>query len=251
MQFESLVGSWSKLADRLNRRGALARWAAAEPALAAVSSINAVRALTENPTDRAAVDELVGALIRVAAVDGGNDADTALVVLHLLRNGICRMAQRLGHRGPQVMALVVGEVTCVIRSYPWRRRTRSYAAGVLLDAKHALWYGELTPVDDPRRPAAAILIDPADLQRSSAHRPVESVEIELMDVLLWAASSGVITVGEAQLLIDTEHGRAYGAGTRAAVAAAAGIPERTFRRKRQQTLAALADAASDYVAAVA
>ena len=251
MQFESLVGSWSTLAGRLDRSGALARWGHTEPALAAVPSIEDLAVFTEKPADRAVADELLGALIRVAAVDGGDDTDAALVVLHLLRNGICRMAQRLGHRGPQVMALVVGEVTCVIRSYPWRRRTRSYAAGVLLDAKHALWHGELTPVDDPRRPAAAILIDPADLQLSIAQRPAEAAEIELVDLLLWAASSGTITVQEAQLLIDTAHVRAHGAGTRAAVAAAAGIPERTFRRRRQRTLAALAAAAPEYSAAVA
>jgi len=251
MQFEALAGSWPALTGRLDRRNTVARWSRAEPVLAAVSSVADLPSLTASQVDRAAADQVLGALIRVAAVDGGDDPDAALVVLHLLRKGIGRMVQRLDHRGPDVMALVIGEVTCVIRSYPWRRRTRYYAAGVLLDAKHALWYGELTPVNDARRPVAAILVDPADLQRATTDQAAGPSEIELVDVLLWAVSSGAVTAEAAQLLIDTEHGYACGAGSRTAIAAAAGIPERTFRRRRQRTLAALASVASDYLAAVA
>lgn len=251
MQFESLVGPWGSLVDRLDRVDSLARWSRAEPALAVVAGIGELRALTEQQRDRRAADEIIGALIRLAAVDGGDDQDAAVVLLHLLRNGICRMAGRLAHRGPDVLALVVGEVTCGIRSYPWKRRTRSYAAGVLLDAKHVLWYGELAPLDDARNPAAAILIDPADLARATAERPARPAEIELLDVLLWAAASGAISVEDAQLLIDTGSGRSCGAGTGTSAALAAGIPERTSRRRRQRTLTTLARVASDYLAAVA
>ncbi len=160
------------------------------------------------------------------------------------------MFGKFAHRGPEVMALVVGEVVCAVRSYPWRRRNRAYAAGVLLDAKHALWHGELTPID-PHRPGGADLVDPAVLAQARAGHAVETAEVRLVDLLLWAVESGAISSRAAQLLLDTEHAASYGTGGRIAAAKAAGIPERTFCRHRKNTIAAMTTIAADYLAAMA
>ena len=251
MRFESLVGDWSALCARLDRTQALARWSRTEPSLATLSSVDDLAIVTNQDQDRPSADNFIGALIRVAAIDGGDDSDAATVVLHLLRPGLCRLAQRLRHRGPEVLALIVGEAACVIRAYPWQRRTRAYAAGILLDVKHNLWYGELAPLGDATKPAAAVLFNPADLTRKQANQCTETPEVELVDLLLWAARSGAISVEDAQLLLDCELGRCYGAGTRAAVAMAAGMSDRTFHRRRQRTIAALVRVAPEYQQAVA
>ncbi len=165
MRFETLVGEWSVLCARLDRTRVLARWSRDEPALAAMSCLNDLVAATDKTQDRRSADDVIGALIRIAAINGGDDSDAATVVLHLMRNGLCRLAGRLHHRGPEVLALVVGEAACVIRSFPWQRINRGCAARILLDVKHNLWYGELAPLDDATNPAAALLVDPADLTR--------------------------------------------------------------------------------------
>lgn len=252
MRFEDVAGDWSALSIRLDRAGTVTHWRVLEPALAAVQSIGDLPQLTAEHGDRAAADALIGGLVRLAAVDGGNDADAALVVLHLLRNGICALAGKFAHRGPDVMALVVGEVTCQIRAYPWRRRRAGFSAGVLLDAKHVLWRSELAPACAATRPYDAMLVDPAELQHDTrfVQKP-PTAEIELIDVLLWAAAAGTVSTEDVRLLLDVEERRSYGARSRSDVAAEHGIHERTLRRRRTRTLTALRDAARDYMASAA
>jgi hypothetical protein len=252
MRFEDVAGNWSTLSARLDRAASLAHWRDAEPVLAMAESINDLPSLTAEHCDRMAADALIGGLVRLAAADGGNDPDAVLVVLHLLRNGICAMAGKFAHRGPDVMALVVGEVTCQIRTYPWRRRREGFAAGLLLDAKHVLWRSELAPACAATRPYDAMLLDPADFHndpRWALHTATE--DVELVDILLWAAAAGTVSMEDLQLLLDVENRRSYGTQSRLQVAAEHGINERTLRRRRSRTLAALRDAARECLAAAA
>ncbi len=112
-------------------------------------------------------DEVLGALVRLAAADGQNDPDAVL----LLPAPALKWRRRAGRSARDltgdVLALVVGELTVQIRAFPWRRRTRAYAANLLLDTKTALWR-ELRPHRTRTFPhAGEVLVDPTDGERSA------------------------------------------------------------------------------------
>ena len=137
------------------------------------------------------------------------------------------------------MGVVLGELTCQIRAYPWRRRTRAFAAGLLLDTQHVLWRGEL-------RPAREDLYDPMDPPPSAERLIIEDDEPELIDFLTWAAANGVTTSAEIDLLRAIIHADP---GSQAALAKARGIAVKTLRRRRDRAIAALQQVAGTYLAA--
>lgn len=249
-QYETIAGSWPALTARLDRADTIITWSTREPILARASSVAELPALTARDADRAQVDGMIAALVRLAAVDGGDDVDAALVLLHLLRDGALSLAGRLRHRGPDVLALVVGELTCQIRRFPWRS-TRPYGARLLLDTKHALWHGELRPLVDGRRPHEAFLVDPALWLEQPTPASEADEGVTLVDLLVWAAASGVASVEDLRLLVEFEQLRGYGNQARERVAAAWGINERTLRRRRERTLSSLRAAAAEYLAVAA
>jgi hypothetical protein len=238
----SPVGDWSVLLERLARAGVFGRWQQQEPALAAVPCLTDLPSHTGRGSDPADSDEIVGALVRLAAADGMADPDAALVLVHLLSDGIVALAGRLNRGSPsrRALCLVVGELTCRIRSFPWRRRTRAHAANLLLDTKHAL-LRELpqhgpdgAPRDvllDPFNPVwSALLTDPA---------PAVTAEGDLAELLGWAGANQVAGADDLRLLVRLHELSGYGTGSRHRVAAEFGINEKTLRRRRDRTLAAL------------
>ncbi len=153
----SVAGSWPALVDRLDRAGALERWAVREPPLRPVRSVRDLAYF--GGAERGAV---LGALVRLAAVDGGDESDALLVALHLLSDGVRALATRLRDLHPDPTHLVAGELAAQIRSFPWRRRTGAYAANLLLDTRAAL-LRELRPGCTRVHPNRAdLLIDPQD-----------------------------------------------------------------------------------------
>ena len=247
--FEAVVGVWGDWIGRLERGGTLQQWQAAEPALAAVSALRQLSEVVRRDTDHPGADDVLAALVRLAARDGGDQPDAALVVVHLLREGVEGMARRFRHRGPDVMALIVGELICQIRTFPWRT-SRPYPGRLLLDAKHALWNGEFRPVVVGRSPHEAILVDPMEWRRHLTEAD-EPDDIDLVDLLSWAAGSGIVSLDDLRLLVALEDHRGYGNQARQRVADQWGINERTVRRRRDRALAQLRAAAGDYLAAVA
>jgi hypothetical protein len=156
-----IAGSWDALTIRLHEQSALDRWRQVEPVLAGVTDLEDLRRQLRPGTPRKRADELLGALVRLSAVDGHDDGD-AVLLLHLLSEGAEVLAGRLADQAGDVVALVVGELTAQIRSFPWRRRTRAYAANLLLDTKAALWR-ELRPHRTRTFPGAGeVLVDPTD-----------------------------------------------------------------------------------------
>ncbi len=249
-----VAGSWPELVGRLERCGTWARWVQVEPALAMVGRPGGLPAALARGVDRQTADALLGALIRLAAADGGDEQDAVLVVLHALAEGAAALAGQVSHRSADSLSVVVGELTCQIRAFPWRRRTRAYAANLLADTKHQLWVGELRPLGTGHHPAEARPVDPLtwpDLRLDQA-APVDAAgqsEAELLDLLVWAAGAGVAPVGDLELLWD----RIAGAGTsgQAELAADLGVDERTLRRRRRRTVQSLRDSSSAYLTAVA
>ena len=250
----SIVGDWTQLVRRLDRAGALDRWAQAEPALRAVDSIDELAAILapDSQTDAERADTMLGAVVRTASRDGGEDPDAVLLVLHLLADGLRASAARLADLSPDALTLLVGELAVRIRTFP-PRRSRAYAANLLRDTQRAC-LRELTPHRTRTyRHGGDILIDPLDHDAMSRwfDRPVPGLDdddrSELSDLLAWAHQRAIAPPEDLALLVELERHRAYGTATRHRVAVAFGINERTLRRRRDRTLTALRAAALEYL----
>jgi hypothetical protein len=187
--------------------------------------------------------------VRLAGRDGANDPDALLVLLHLLSAGVHTLAAKLGHLSDDIVTVVVGELTCQIRRYPWRRRTRAYASNLLLNTKQALLRGELRP-GLPDQPML-VLIDPLDALRLADTAQDGSDDVDVVDLLLWAGGHGIAPLEDLLMLLDLERRRGYGTGTRHRVAHDLGVNERTIRRRRDKALTALREASDAYLATVA
>jgi hypothetical protein len=232
---ESLGVTWPALTDRVESRQALDRWAAAEPVLAGIASLDALAEIVHHGQDPARADELLGGLVRLAAADGGDDEDAALVLAHLLDNGTHKLALQLRDLSTDIDELLAGELWLQIRAFPWRRRRRAYAKSLLLDTRLAV-LAELRPYrtrdghtrvllvdpvakDEPGgRPLRAVKLASAYLAgRTSAEPPpgrkvtvLHRAHIDehdqdtstLLDVLEWAQRSGVIDRADAALLLE-------------------------------------------------
>jgi hypothetical protein len=282
---ESLGVTWPALTDRVERRHALARWAAAEPVLAGLANLDALAEIVHHGQDPARADELLGGLVRLAAADGGDDEDVALVLGHLLDNGTRKLALQLRDLSTDIDDLLAGELWLQIRAFPWRRRRRAYAKSLLLDTRLAV-LGELRPYRTRDRQTRVILIDPvaSGTDDEPAREPASSLtgrtgvldrahvdahdqdSSTLLDVLEWAQRSGVIDRAEAALLLElavaadstgsAERTRSAGRGVNqrveiAAVAARHGVHEKTIWRRRARALGALQAVSGRYLAAVA
>ncbi len=252
-----LAGDWDVLLDRLHRQGAVRRWGQLEPVFAGPLCL---RQLAGAPGvgDPQRADQVLGALVRLAAADGHDDPDAVLLLLHLLSEGAVALAARLADLTGDVLALVVGELTVQIRAFPWRRRTRAIAANLLLDTKAALWR-ELRPHRTRTFPTAGeVLVDPTDpaaaallLDSAAPTAACGDDDLDLIDVLVWAERTGVVSASDIALLLDVERTREAGGPAQLRVAAAWGINERTVRRRRERTLDALHAARGRYLAACA
>ena len=244
----AVAGDWSRLVERLDAGGITDRWTTGLPQLAGIeSAADLPAAVNCGPASRA--DEVFGALVRLAAADGGDDPDAVLVLVHLLADGASALAGKFVHRTSNALAIVVAELTCQIRSFPWRRRTNAIAAGLLLDTKHALLHGEFRPVEDGRA-NEAVLVDPArwaELIPDPGQNTPD--ELALVDLLVWAAGRGVSDAGEIAVMFELMRDTGWNAQQRAATTL--GLSVKTVRRRRDRAVEALKAAAGDYLAAVA
>lgn len=248
----SLAGAWPALVERLDRSGAPARWAAREPLLGSPRSVHDLA-----DVGRGRADVVLGAVVRLAAADGGDDPDALLVALHLLSDGVLALAHRLSDLHADGTQLVTGELAAQIRGFPWQRRTRAYAANLLLDTRAAL-LRELRPGRTRAYPnRGEVLVDPQDERQVRAlldgalPGPAESAALELLDLLLWAERTGVAAREDLRLLLEEAWARELGGAAQETVAARRGVDVRTVRRRRGRVLGELQAAAGAYLAACA
>ncbi len=248
---DRVVGSWYALAARVEANGTLQRWAAAEAPLLGMVSLDAVVSATTRGADRARCDAIVGALVRLAAHDGGDDEDAVLVLLHLLSNGATRLVRFVPVQGLDGLRFVVAELTAQIRAFPWRRRTRAFAANLLRDTQAALLAESATRQQRRLRIGPDLLVDPLDpgairlFETPLPHPHARDDDIDVVELPRWAAAAGVATSQDLALLIDLELEQRP--GVRHHVAAKHGVHERTVRRRRARTLTALQQARSTYL----
>lgn len=163
---------------------------------------------------------------------------------------LAALAARLPGRADGRLELVVGELTVQIRTFPWQRRTRAYAANLLLDTKAAL-LKELRP--HGASPMAVVLVDPTDPVRVAAllDSPTEANgrdDLDLFDLLTWATRNNVLDPGDVALLVQIEQVRARSGAERRQLAQQWGVTQRTLRRRRQRALTAIRATAGDYLA---
>ena len=91
----TIVGSWAALAARLDDEEVLARWAAAEPDLAGLTTVADLLAVWTEDGGYDRTNAVLAALVRLAAVDGGRDDDALLLTLHLLSGLVWTMVAQL------------------------------------------------------------------------------------------------------------------------------------------------------------
>ena len=247
----TIVGSWPALAARLDGDAILVRWAATEPALAGLSSVNDLLAFWGKGGAGDRTDTVLTALVRLAAVDGGRDDDALLLTLHLLSGLVQTMARQLADLNPDILAVVIGELACQIRRYPWRRRPRAIAANLRAETRRAV-LAELRPSSRYHPDRVEVLTTTGDITRiASAPVREEGEDVDVVDLLQWAVRSGV-DAEDVALLIATECGRdRHHRRADQRVATAYGITTRTLYRRRNRTLTALRGVAPQYLAAVA
>src|SRR5215218_10396711 len=247
----TIVGSWPVLAARLDDDAVLARWAEAEPALAGLTTVAELLAVWSEDGGRDGTDVVLAALVRLAAVDGGRNDDALLLTLHLLSGLVWTMAAQLRDLSPDIVAVVVGELACQVRCYPWRLRPRAVAANLRAETRRAV-LSELRPRCRRHRDRGEFLTLDGDVTRlASATAGDQGEDVDVVDLLQWAVRSGV-DAADVRLLIATECGRdVRGRGADHQVASAHGITTRTLYRRRHRTLTALRSVAPQYLAAVA
>ena len=247
----TIVGSWPVLAARLDDDAVLTRWAEAESALAGLTTVAELLAVWSEDGGSDCTDVVLAALVRLAAVDGGRDDDALLLTLHLLSGLVGTMAAQLRDLSPDIVTVVVGELACQIRRYPWRRRPRAIAANLRAETRRAV-LAELRPRVRRHSDRGEFLTVDGDVTRlMHATACDEREDLDVTDLLRWAVQSGV-DAADVALLVATECSRDLPErGTDRSVAAAHGITTRTLYRRRHRTLTALRDMAPRYLAAVA
>ena len=246
------------------------RWVATEPTLGALTSLDELHALRGQQADAP-----LGALVRLAAEDGGDDQLAGIAVAHQLAGGTRSLAYSLRDLSDDIDAVVMGALWAEIRSFPWRRRTHAFAASLMLDTRASV-VGLLLPGYTRRGPEPVIWVDPQspiterligpDASCACTSRPAcEEAALELVELLDWALAAQVIRTGDARLLLDLIAAgeevadqdtpqTLRGACSQAAVLRVAerrGVSGKTVMRQRDRVLAVLRDSAAAYLADVA
>ena len=270
----SLGVSWAALSAHVQATNTLAQWSATEAVLTGIATLDQLAQIVHCGVDQACTDEVFGALVRLAAVDGGDDQDAAMLVAHLLATGTRKIALALRDLTGDIDVLVAGQLWLQIRSFPWRRRTRAYASSLLLDTRRAV-LAELRPYRSRAGRDPVLLVNPIGAGSADGPAGAQSLtgvvvdvhdrdESGLVDVLVWAHRTGVVDSSDVALLIDLVAAaeRRTGPGHRAhrgvnvtgeiaEVAAQRGVHPKTIWRHRARVLSALRAASQDYLAAVA
>jgi hypothetical protein len=160
------------------------------------------------------------------------------------------MAAQLKDLSPDIVAVVVGELACQVRRYPWRRRSGAVVANLRAETRRAV-LAELHPRVRRHPDRGEFLTLNGDVAQLAPATASDQEDVDVVDLLQWAVRSGVDSADVA-LLIATECARDLrerSADQR--VAAAHGITTRTLYRRRHRALSALRSVAPQYLAAVA
>ena len=255
------LGDWSRLVQRLDADGIPGRWSA-DPRLADLRSIDELRVWTARGNPGRA-DEVLAALVHLAAGEGAGDHDAAIVLLHLLLPGARRIAERIRHLTADPLGLVLGELALQVRVYPLSRRRHAYAANLLMTTQQLVWR-ELKRYRTDQSAPPELLIDPI----ADTHGPdgsddgrlgvldhqvagSDAEDIDLVDMLLWARRTGVVDAEDLAVMVEVEYARDTPGvfAPLTAVASRRGCAVRTVQRRRDRALQRLRAHREAYLAA--
>jgi len=243
------AGRWSELVVRLDDTDRLVHWRRLEPALAD-TDLDGVWGQLRPGVDAARSDELIGAVLRLAAVAGHDDPDAVLLLLHLLADGARALARQIRDLTAAPLSLVVGELAAQIRSFPVDRERRALAGALLLDTKKALIRELLPHRTRAHQDVQEIPVDPTDRANLAWLFHVQAPQddgLDLIDLLLWAQQSGVVDPVDVALLLHAERSRDESGPLLLTLERCWGESGRTLRRRRLRTLSALQAARADYL----
>lgn len=238
-------------------------WVRTEPVLRALAGFEELRQW-RGPD----ADQMLGALVRLAAEDGGDDPLAAVAITYQLSNEMRRMAYDLRDLSPGMDGIAVSELWLQVRTFPWRRVKHAYATHLLRSTRHSL-LEEFRPRAGRRR--RVLLLPPEELTSDRRRNPdgadelLEDSRAELADFLAWCVRRRKITPDDSTLMLDiaiagwrTSHlgmldlkRGACSLHALTLVADARGVSVKTVLRQRDRVLARLRQAVSDYVDAVA
>lgn len=188
---------WQHLVTSPAAAAALARWRHLEPALDGLANLDTLRTAVHDRTNLERGDQILAALVRLAAVTGHGDQLAARVVLQLLVPGAIRLGQSLATMigDPATSeAAVFAELTILIRTYPWQRRPGRIAANLLLDCRQRL-------IRHYHRTRPEICAGLWLYDTSVPSQADGTDRLALHDLLWWARRRGILNRFEAQLLV--------------------------------------------------
>lgn len=243
------------------------QWCHTEPDLAAFDSLSAIRVLRGQTEDAA-----LGALLRLAATDGGDDQLAAVAVLHQLGGSVRIIARHFWYAADgEADGIVAGAMWEQIRAYDWRGRAEHHAAAIHHSTRKSVRSALLR--DDSRWQSRGVLpINPQSwLLEAVEERPLESpgsvTELgsqDQLEVLLsWSLRHGVLAEDDVALLgalVEADRQNPgitkwmRGACSMAAVeqmAAERGVCARSVTRARDRVIAKLRQAAPAFLDEVA
>lgn len=250
----TLIGcTWTDLSARLDAAGTVTRWANTDADLDGLAALDELHRASQ---DRRWANDVLLALVRLAAVDGARDDDALLVLLHLLSGLVWRLVRQLRGLGAEVPAVVLAELTCQIRTYRLRSWTGSVVTTLELQTRRAV-LDDLLQRDRNHvaRRDLQLFEGSAWLAKNRAAQdgsPQASGEdIDVVDMLLWAARQGV-PLEDLELLLASERARGtYGSRADLRICTERGLSRSTFMRRRARALSALRELAPIYLAEVA
>lgn len=228
--FNDLLGDWERYRRSPTARSAVRRWRAAEPALAAFTTPEALVEALRDPVDLDRRDERTLALLRLAR----NDADARRVLLQALWPGLVHLTTLYGNSWnyEDTAATVVLLALERLATYPLHRRTRT-AANVIKDVQHGLYQLRMREVR-----VAASLGQPMPVDEAAVlpSRDERSAVEEVFEILADAMRSGRLSEEDAQLIVER---RVLDTPT-AVTAARDGRRPSTIRKRRERAEARLA-----------
>ena len=138
MSLQQYFGRWEEQARTVDASGAWRAWATAQPVLEDVGSALALGEAVMDRGQQGRANELLFALVLIAAAEGGADPNAATFVASLLVPGGNRIIRSLTSLGPEVDAMVAGQLWIQVREYPCASRPRAVAKNILMDTRRAV-----------------------------------------------------------------------------------------------------------------
>lgn len=236
-------------------------WVRDDERLTPVADLGALRPWLKRATERDA-DEVLQALAKRAAIDGGDDRAAAATLAWALLPGACLLAHRLRTLSDRIDEVVAAQLWLEIRGFGWERLTRVAAnilmntrTGVLMECDAASQLARQDPTWHriyQLEPDASFW---GELRATPAHLEPTAAE-ELLDLLSWACENEVISEQDRSLLLslvaaaDRSEATTYQRGRGGLlsnelseqVAKEYGIAPVTVRRRAGRTIEALSQA---------